>query len=77
MTIEEQYPGIAEQIRKYAEAELPPCSHCGSTDTAAVLVGIVGRTMLIAQSTRKAALVANEKDRLGKFFCNECKKFFD
>lgn len=77
MTIEEQYPGITEQIRKYAEAEVPPCPHCHSTNTVTVLVGVVGRTMLIVQATRKATLVANVKDKLGKYFCNECRKFFD
>jgi ribosomal protein L13E len=76
-TNEERYPGITEQIRQFEEAEVPSCPHCGSGDTASVQVGIIGRTMIIAGSTRKFKLVPNVSDRLGKYFCNECKKYFD
>lgn len=75
-TIESQYPGITEQYDRYEAEELPPCSHCGSKDTARVHVGIIGRTILLAGS-RKFKLVPNGSDRKGKYFCNDCKKFFD
>jgi hypothetical protein len=76
-SMEERYPGITEQQNRFQQAELPPCSHCGSTDTARVQVGITGRTILLAGSTKKFKLVPNMKDRLGKYFCNACSKFFD
>ena len=77
VNLEENYPGITEQIRRYAEAELPSCPHCGSEDTASVEVGMVGRAITIAASTTKVKLVPNAKDKLGIYFCNECKKYFN
>jgi hypothetical protein len=75
--IEQTYPGVTEQISRFEEAKLPSCPHCGSDYTARVQVGIIGRAITIAASTRKVKLVPNVKDRLGQFFCNECKKFFN
>ena len=77
VNLEENYPGITEQIRRYAEAELPSCPHCGSEDTASVEVGMVGRAITIAASTTKVKLVPNAKDKLGIYFCNQCKKYFN
>lgn len=76
-TGEERYPGITEQIRHFEEMELPSCPHCGSGDTASVQVGIIGRTIYIAGSTKKFKLVPNMKDKSGKYFCNNCKKYYD
>jgi hypothetical protein len=76
-SLEDRYPGITEQIRRFKEADLPPCPHCGSGDTASVQAGVIGRTMNIAGSTRKFKLVMNMADKKGEYFCNECKKFFD
>jgi hypothetical protein len=73
----EAYPGVEEQLRRFKEAELPPCPHCGSSDTASVQVGVIGRTIYLAASTKKFKLVPNMKDKLGDYFCNECGKFFD
>ena len=73
----EAYPGIEEQLRRFKEAELPSCPHCGSSDTASVQVGVIGRTIYLAASTKKFKLVPNMKDKLGKFFCNNCGKYFD
>ena len=67
---------FAKLLRKYQEAELPSCTHCGSADTADVNVGIIGLTMSLSASTKKFKLVPNMKDKLGNFFCNECEKFF-
>ena len=72
-----QYPGITEQYFRLEEAELPPCSHCGSKDTASVQVGIVGRTIYLAGVSKKFKLVPNVSDRKGKHFCNDCNKFFE
>ena len=73
----EAYPGVEEQLRRFQEAELPSCPHCGSNDTASVHVGIIGRTIYLASRTKKFHLVPNMTDRIGKFFCNACKKYFD
>lgn len=74
--IEDDYPDITEQIRRFAEAELPSCPHCGSENTASVQVGMVGRAITIAESTPKVKLVPSAKDKLGNYFCNECGKYF-
>ena len=75
--MEDSYPDITQQIRRFAEAELPSCPHCGSEDTASVQVGAVGRAITIAASTTKVKLVPNAKDKLGIYFCNECGKYFN
>jgi hypothetical protein len=75
--MESQHECIIEQIMRFENALLPSCPHCGSNDTADVQVGIIGQTIQIATATTKFKLVPNIKDRLGKYFCNECKKFFD
>ena len=75
--LEEIYPGITEQIRRFVEADLPSCSHCGSEDTASVQVGAVGRAAVIADATKKVKLVPNAKDKLGTYFCNACGKYFN
>jgi len=77
VNIEDNYPDITEQIRRFAEAELPSCPHCGSANTASVQVGAVGRAITIAASTPKVKLVPNAKDKLGIYFCNNCKKYFN
>jgi hypothetical protein len=77
VNIEDNYPDITEQIRRFAEAELPSCPHCGSENTASVQVGAVGRAITIAASTPKVKLVPNAKDKLGIYFCNNCKKYFN
>jgi len=75
--MEDIYPGVTKQIQRFEEDELPSCPHCGSDYTASVQVGIIGRTITIAASTRRVKLVPNVKDRLGKYFCRGCNKFFD
>src|SRR5215216_3356056 len=77
VNLEDNYPDITEQIRRFAEAELPSCPHCGSEDTASVQVGMVGRAVTIAAATTKVKLVPNAKDKLGIYFCNACKKYFN
>lgn len=75
--MEQQHEGIVKSIMRFEEAELPTCSHCGSADTADVQVGIIGRTIYIAGATTKFKLVPNGSDKKGKYFCNECQKFFN
>lgn len=75
--LERDYPGITEQYRHFEEAEPPSCSHCGSDDTASIQVGIIGRTIYLAGASKKIKLVPNMSDKKGKYFCNECSKYFD
>ena len=75
--IEENYPGITEQIRRFVEAELPSCPYCGSEATASVQVGLTGRASAIAAATTKVKLVPHAKDKLGAYFCSACGKYFN
>ncbi len=75
--MESQYEGILKTIMYFENASVPACPHCGSNNTADVQVGIIGRTIYLAAATTKVTLVPNMKDRLGEYFCNECRKFFD
>lgn len=76
-TLENKYVGISAQIMQFENATLKPCLHCKSDNTALVQVGIIGRTIHIAAATIRMKLVSNPRDRLGKFFCNGCGKFFN
>jgi len=73
--MERQHKGILEQIMRFENAELPPCLHCGSEDTADVQVGIIGRTIYISAATSKFSLIPNGP-RPGRYRCNSCKKYF-
>ena len=72
--VEQQYPGIRKQIESYERAELPACYHCGSTDTAQVIAGLMGRTICLAGATSKVKLVPN-RDKNGRYYCHECGQF--
>lgn len=74
--MEELYPGIIESIMRFENADLPPCVHCGSENTASVQVGVIGRTMHIDVSTTKIRLLLNGP-KPGKYYCNACKKYYD
>ncbi len=75
-SLERDYPGIiADQIRRFENAQLPPCPQCGSTDTASVQVGIIGRTMRIAGATTNFRLIANGP-KPGSCYCNSCEAYF-
>ena len=73
---ERSYPGITEQIQRFEAMELPPCPVCGSSDTASVQVGIVGRTIHLAGATSKFHLIPNGNGK-GIYFCNVCRQQFD
>lgn len=74
--LERQYPGIGESIRARESTPLPPCTRCGSTDTAEVGCGIVGRSVAFATATTRFTLLANGP-RPGAYYCNSCGEFFD
>lgn len=74
-SLEKAYPGIKDTILRFENANLPPCPHCGSEDTADVQVGIIGRTIAICSATTKFKLIPNGP-RLGTYFCNACNRFF-
>ena len=73
--MEEDRPGITEQIWRFENMDLPACPVCGSSDTASVQVGIIGRTIAIGSATTKVHLMGNVNDR-GIHFCNVCRKQF-
>ena len=73
--MEEQRPGITEQIWRFENMDLPACPLCGSTDTASVQVGVIGRTIYIGSATTKIHLMLNGNDE-GIYFCNACRKQF-
>jgi hypothetical protein len=75
--IEDNYPGVTNQIRQFEAEELPICPHCESDDTAVVRAGVIGRSITIAASTRKLKLVPNKTADMGTYFCYACKKYFD
>ncbi len=72
--MEENYPGITQQVMRFERMEMPPCPYCGSDDTAIVQVGIIGRSITVAAVSRKVTLVANNKP--GDYRCNLCKEYF-
>ncbi len=74
--LELQYPGIRQQILHFDRTSLPSCPLCGSTDTANVQVGVIGRTINIAGATTKFKLIPNGPAP-GKYFCNTCDTFFN
>ncbi len=74
--IERQYPGIGDTILHYENATLPVCSRCGSTDTAEVGAGLIGRTINLAAATTKFKLIPNSPSP-ATYFCNECDEFFN
>lgn len=73
--LEGQYPGITEQIWRFEQADLPACPVCGSTDTASVQAGVIGRTMNINLATTKIHSMLNWVGK-GIYFCNNCKRQF-
>jgi len=73
--LESQYAGITAQIWRFEQADLPACPVCGSTDTASVQIGVIGRTINIGAATTKFHLMLNENDK-GIYFCNVCRKQF-
>ena len=74
--MEAQHPGIRETIVYFEEATVPACTRCGSSDTANVGCGVVGRTIYIASATTKFRLIPNSPAP-GRYSCNACGKFFD
>jgi hypothetical protein len=74
--MDEERPGVKEQILRFEAAELPDCPNCKSADTASVQVGLIQRTMYISAATTKFKLMANGPVP-GKYFCNHCDEFFD
>ncbi len=73
---EERYPGIIEEIMRFENADLPPCPNCGSSNTASVQVGFIGRTASISAATTKFHLILNGP-KPGKYYCNDCKKYYN
>ena len=73
--VEKQYPGIRANIDGFESADLPSCPKCGSANTAAVSVGIIGRRIHVAAATTKTRLLPNGHP--ADFYCNDCEHYFD
>lgn len=73
--MEELYPGITEQIQRFENMEIPPCPMCGSTNTASVQVGIIGRTIHLNAATSKFHSIFTSNGE-GIYYCHVCKKQF-
>lgn len=65
-----------ELYRRFMQMEVPPCTRCGTGNTASVQVGVIGLTIRLAATCSKFKLIANGP-KPGKWFCNSCGKFFD
>ena len=65
-----------ELYARFIRMEVPPCTQCGSHDTASVQVGVIGLTIRLAATCRKFKLIGNGP-KPGKWFCNSCQKFFN
>ena len=72
--LEEQYPEFRESLDTYESADLPLCPVCGSTTTAQVITGLIGRTINLAAATTKVKLLPNGHP--GDFHCEACDQFF-
>jgi hypothetical protein len=73
--LEARHSGIRAQIMDFENAELPPCPHCGSTDTAQTSLGMLPRSLAIASATTKLKLIPNGP-LPGRYACNACESFF-
>lgn len=72
---EAMYPGFRKTLAYYESLKLPPCPTCGSTHTAKVSAGLVGRNIALAGATTKMKLVPNGHP--ADFHCGACDQFFD
>jgi len=87
-TIEEKGPPMAtpetydhdkvyqELYARFMGMDVPPCTQCGSHNTASVQVGVIGLTIRLAATCLKFKLIGNGP-RPGNWFCNSCQQFFD
>jgi hypothetical protein len=64
-----------EIYSRFMQMEVPPCTQCGSLNTASVQVGVIGLTIRLAATCRKFKLIPNGP-KPGNWFCNSCQKFF-
>jgi hypothetical protein len=72
---EKRYPGIGETIQYYDSLVLPLCPRCGSSRTAKVITGVVGRSLALRAATQKVHLLANGHP--GHFCCRDCHVYFN
>ena len=73
--LETGYPGITEEILRFDAAQVPRYVRCGAENTAAVYVGLVGRSINISAATTKFKLIAN-RPKPDNYFCHDCDQFF-
>jgi hypothetical protein len=61
---------------RFMNMAVPPCTKCGSTQTASVQVGVVWVTIQLAATCPKVKLIPNGP-KPGNWFCKSCSYFFD
>ena len=71
---ERMYAGFRQELDDAESSDIPPCPACGSTNTARVAAGVIGRTIHLAAATTKFKLVPNRKR--ADFYCNACDRYF-
>lgn len=62
--------------RQFTQMDVPPCTRCGSTNTASVQVGVIGVTIRLAATCPKFKLIPNGP-KPGEWFCRSCQEYFD
>lgn len=72
---EKQYPGIRETVAYYEAQTVPDCGYCGSSDTAKVSAGLVGRSVTVAAATTRIHLRPNGPNP-APLYCNACGRYF-
>jgi len=65
-----------ELYARFMQMDVPPCTQCGSHNTASVQVGVIGLTIRLAATCRKFKLIGNGP-KPGNWFCNSCQQFFN
>jgi hypothetical protein len=75
-SMESSYPGIKQNVAYFEAMDIPPCPKCGSSDTASVQVGIIGRTIYLCAATTKFTLVPNSP-KPGDYLCQTCRHYFN
>ncbi len=73
--LEDGRPGFIATLLRFENQPIPPCSYCGSPDTAAVQCGFVGFSMALAGASTKFHLLPNYNGE-GIYFCNSCRRQF-
>jgi hypothetical protein len=65
-----------EQYKRFTQMKMPRCPLCGSGSTQSVQIGIIQVTIRLAATCPNFKLLPNGP-KLGDWYCQGCKKYFD